>query len=239
MTLFNGPVLFLAPAAILESLQSRLKPLQMAQLMLLPLDMQSQIPSLPHNGLLISAGHADLAGYLQSAQWAQAQGWHHIDLALIGEPQCAAQLGWMMAASGDDTALQLAAPLLDALAPAGRNSWLHAGGKGAASFLALLQHIMMQPLIESWKVIFPNGKPSPKADLSKLAELQTAQWQAIAPLCQQYLALAENRSFQALHTQLSAFSLPEHQEPAAALAQFLMQFFRRANTPASHHQPNS
>jgi hypothetical protein len=225
MTLLNGPVLFLAPAAILESLQSRLTPLQLPQLMLLPLDMQAQIPALAVGGLLISAGHQNLEGYLRCAHWAKAQGWQHIDLALIGEPQCAAQLGWMVAASGTQAALEAGAPLVDALAPAGRNSWLHAGGDGAASFLALLQHIMMQPLIESWKIIFPNGKPSPKADLSQLAQLQTAQWQAVAPLCQAYLTLTHNRSYQAFHHQLALFDLAENQEPAAVLAQLLMQFF--------------
>ncbi len=124
----------------------------------------------------------------------------------------------MMAASGEHSALQLAAPLLNALAPAGHNSWLHAGDAGAASFLALLQHIMLQPLIESWKIIFPDGKPSPKADLSKLAELQTTQWQAIAPLCQQYLASTEGRKHHAFHQQLSHFNLPAHLEPAFTAA---------------------
>ncbi len=231
MTLLNGPVLFLAPAAILESLQSRLAPLQLPQLMLLPLDMQAQIPALLKGGLLISAGHQNLEDYLRCADWAEAQDWLHIDLALIGEPQCAAQLGWMMAASGTQAALEAGAPIIDALAPAGRNSWLHAGGDGAASFLALLQHIMMQPLIESWKIIFPNGKPSPKADLSKLAELQAAQWQAIAPLCQAYLALANERNYRAFHHQLALFDLADNQEPAEALAQLLMQFF------SGHHRP--
>lgn len=233
MTLLNGPVLFLAPAAILESLQSRLALLQLPQLMLLPLDMQAQIPALPKGGLLISAGHQNLEGYLRSADWAEAQGWLHIDLALIGEPQCATQLGWMMAASGTQAALEAGAPLIDALAPAGRNSWLHAGGSGAASFLALLQHIMMQPLIESWKIIFPNGKPSPKADLHKLAELQAAQWQAIAPLCQQYLSLAAEGSYQAFHTPPPHFNLPKSKEPATALAQWLMQFFANQQISAS------
>jgi hypothetical protein len=219
-----GPVLFLAPAAILESLQSRLNPLQLPQLMLLPLGMHTQIPSLPSGGLLMTAGHPSFDDYQQSAHWASTQHWQHVDLALTGEPQCAAQLGWMMAASGEGAALQQAAPLLDALAPMGRNSWLHAGGAGAASFLALIQHIMLQPLIESWKIIFPNGKPFPKTDLHKLAELQTAQWQAIAPLCQQYLASATGRSYQAFHAQPPLFNLPEHKEPAAALAHWLMQY---------------
>ncbi|NHQ85167.1 hypothetical protein HA050_03460 [Iodobacter sp. HSC-16F04] len=222
MTLLNGPVLFLAPAAILESLQSRLNPLQLSQLMLLPLDMQTQIPALPPGGLLISAGHTCLDDYLLSAQWAQAQQWQHVDLALTGEPQCAAQFGWMLAAGGTHQALSLAAPLLDALAPAGRNSWLHAGGPGAASFLALLQLILMKPLLESWKIIFPDGKPSPKADLLKLAQLQTEQWQDIVPLCTRYLILAQDRKHQAFHTQNCPFNLPAYAEPASSLAQFIL-----------------
>jgi hypothetical protein len=224
----SGPVLFLAPAAILESLQSRLNALSMPQLMLLPIGMQSQIPALPPGGLLLTAGHANFEHYLHSAHWAKTEGWQHIDLALVGEPQCAAQFGWMLAASGEPTALADSAPLLDALAPAGLTNWLHAGGPGAASFLALLQNIMLQPLVESWKVIFPNGKPSPKADLSKLAELQTTQWQTIYPLCQQYLALSQGRAHHALHPQLNPFQLPTHIEPATALAQFLMQFFQKS-----------
>ncbi|WP_293931032.1 hypothetical protein [Iodobacter sp.] len=224
----SGPVLFLAPAAILESLQSRLNTVPVPQLMLLPIGMQSQIPTLPTDGLLLTAGHASVEHYLSSAHWAHSQNWQHIDLALVGEPQCAAQLGWMLAASGEPAALAYAAPLLDALAPAGSAYWLHAGGPGAASFLALLQNIMLQPLIESWKVIFPNGKPSPKADLSKLAELQTTQWQALYPLCQQYLALSQGRAHHAFHPQLNPFQLPTHIEPAAALAQFLIQFLQKS-----------
>ncbi|MCX7206740.1 MAG: hypothetical protein NT086_12305 [Proteobacteria bacterium] len=217
-----GPVLFLAPAAILESLQSRLNPLQLPQLMLLPLGMQTQIPDLPAGGILITAGHATLDEYLQSAHWAHTQHWQHVDLALTGEPECAAQFGWMLAASGTHTALSLACPLLDALAPAGRNSWLHSGGPGAASFLALLQLILMKPLLESWKIIFPDGKPAPKADLFKLAQLQTEQWQSIAPLCSHYLDFAKDRAHQTFHTQACPFNLPAHAEPASTLAQFIL-----------------
>ena len=225
----EGPVLLLAPAAILESLQARLLPLQKKQLMLLPLDLQSAIPLLPAGGLLISAGHSSLDHYLQSAGWANAQGWLHTDMALMGEPQCAAKLGWILSASGTTAALSAAAPLLDALAPAGRNSWLHAGGPGAASFLAALQQILTQPLLESWRVMFPDGKPTPKADLNQLASLQAAQWQAIAPLCQQYLDLAGDRSYQAFHPQLNELNLPAQMEPALALARFLNQFFKTAS----------
>ncbi|AZN36259.1 hypothetical protein [Iodobacter ciconiae] len=231
MTLLNGPVLFLAPAAILESLQSRLTPLQLPQLMLLPLDMQAKIPALAIKGLLISAGHQNLEDYLHCARWAETQGWHHIDLSLTGEPQYATQLGWMIAASGTQAALKVAAPLIDALAPAGRNSWLHAGGAGAASFLALLQHAMMQPLIESWKIISPDGKPSSKVDLNAFAKLQATQSQEIAALCKAYSVLANNRSHQAFHHQLTLFDLAENQEPAAALAQLLIQLLNCKNQP--------
>ncbi|QBC45162.1 hypothetical protein C1H71_17575 [Iodobacter fluviatilis] len=220
----SGPVLFLAPAAILESLQARLNILSIPQLMLLPINMQSQIPVLPSGGLLLTAGHANFEHYLHSAHWAKTEGWQHIDLALVGEPQCAAHFGWMLAASGEPTALAYATPLLDVLSPTGLGNWLHAGGPGAASFLALLQHIMLQPIIKSWEIIFPNGKPSPKADLGKLAELQTTQWQAIHPLCQQYLAFSQGRTHHAAHPQQTPFQLPAHIEPAATLAQFLMQF---------------
>ncbi|QKJ67812.1 hypothetical protein HQN60_14380 [Deefgea piscis] len=160
----------------------------------------------------------------------------HADIELLALPALqAADHGFIFAAAGSITALQSAAPLLDALAPIA-NGWLHIGDFGAASFAHRAWQIMTgNPSQENpafWQNIPSLPTPNPLNQAQFIAELaqqmgkQQQQCIALQQLANEFLSQQPAHDFQPYSPLQRQFFGPWSQtntSPAQQLASFILQ----------------
>ena len=165
-----------------------------------------------------------------------ARGLRGVDVVLAGEPTLATQLGWMVAAGGELSALNTVAPILDAWAPPMPWAWLHAGGPGAGAFAAslYLRWQQQQQSVINW-LASDGGHADPR---NAMQHFDPASWQALAQQqmsalqadASSYLEWADDRLYTPYHPRQPAWQMtmpPSTEtnaasEPAQQLAQLLL-----------------
>ncbi|RQW29462.1 hypothetical protein EHS17_01510 [Rhodobacteraceae bacterium CH30] len=155
----------------------------------------------------------DLSGPTPEQAQQQAQAGRYIDLAGHWHP-AGQHMGYVLYAGGSDTAIALARPLLDALAPLS-NAWLMTGPAGSATFMRQYMDALGYSLHYGQAAHDMQFTP---ADLLQHLEEQAHLLERIRQLAQRYLA-----SYPAPAPATSNLP-PDTRQPhfAQALAQWLL-----------------
>ncbi|AXK38186.1 hypothetical protein [Crenobacter cavernae] len=134
-------------------------------------------------GLLVDLGQPTLANARYRAELAHAVPAAYVELAGAWHP-LGEQYGFMLIAAGDDDALCVACPVLDALAPL-PGAWLNAGPAGAAGFVHSYLDRLTRACLAAWphdaqsQPDCPGLFDSQRALTEELVALSDAYWQSL------------------------------------------------------------
>lgn len=157
-----------------------------------------------------------------------------VDVFVLPSP-LAGLHGFMLMAGGSQQSLDLAAPILDALAPI-TGGWLHAGDVGSAGFFHQLWNILVgnqvQGLIPLWEnmkspnLAFPINHPDLVNQLSSFLAQQQLLTQSLVSCAERYLSEYSNHPFTPYHVHQGPLLGQNEikQSPAHEIAKLLQSF---------------